>query len=174
LQGGDRIDPSRLNPVTLNFLKHVPVSNDPCGRLQYGIPNSSTEHQALGKVDYTINANQSLFARYFYTVYDSHLRRQQRADAQPSPRQNNQAHSLVVGHNLGSRHDTQLAAHHLQPHVERSSAAVVFQRHRPGSRVSASARYVGVSVTGNACRRLGRRNRATSTRRDGRSPTTSI
>src|SRR5207237_7377114 len=36
---GNRIDPSRLNPVTLNFLKHVPVSHDPCGRLQYGIPN---------------------------------------------------------------------------------------------------------------------------------------
>ena len=56
LTGGfvnNRIDPSRLSPVTLKFLKHVPVSQDPCGRLQYGIPNNSTEHQGLGKVDYT-------------------------------------------------------------------------------------------------------------------------
>ena len=36
-------------PVSLNFLKHVPVSTDPCGRLKYGIPNNSTEHQGLGE-----------------------------------------------------------------------------------------------------------------------------
>src|SRR5712691_5433959 len=46
---GNRIDPSRLSPVALNFMQHVPVSGDPCGRLQYGIPNNSTEHQALAK-----------------------------------------------------------------------------------------------------------------------------
>src|SRR2546425_5106893 len=48
LTGGfvnNRIDASRLSPVTLKFLQHVPVSQDPCGRLQYGIPNNNTEHQ---------------------------------------------------------------------------------------------------------------------------------
>src|SRR6185436_1605312 len=68
---GNRIDPSRFSSVALNFLKHVPVSDDPCGRLQYGIPNNSTEHQALGKVDYTLNQKQTLFVRYFYAVYDN-------------------------------------------------------------------------------------------------------
>src|SRR5437762_5591087 len=52
---GNRIDPSKLSSVSLNLLKHVPVSTDPCGKIQYGIPNNNTEHQALGKVDYTIN-----------------------------------------------------------------------------------------------------------------------
>src|SRR6266540_1619292 len=39
---GNRIDPSRLSSVTLNLLKHIPVSTDPCGRIQYGIPNNNT------------------------------------------------------------------------------------------------------------------------------------
>ena len=47
------------------------MSQDPCGRLQYGIPNNSTEHQGLAKVDYSLSGNQSLFARYFYAVYDN-------------------------------------------------------------------------------------------------------
>src|SRR4029077_3296877 len=74
LTGGfvnNRIDPSRLSSVSLNALKHIPVSTDPCGKVQYGIPNNSTEHQALAKVDYTINSNSSLFVRYFYAVYDN-------------------------------------------------------------------------------------------------------
>src|SRR6185295_15085300 len=58
LAGGfvnNRIDPSRFSPVTLNFLKHVPVSSDPCGKVVYGIPNNNTEHQGLAKIDYTIS-----------------------------------------------------------------------------------------------------------------------
>ena len=68
--------------------------------MQYGIPNNNTEHQALGKVDYTINSSQSVFARYLYAVYDnpatydgSNVLTLSRTG------QNNQAHSLVVGHN---------------------------------------------------------------------------
>src|SRR5207302_3244247 len=68
---GNTLDPSRLSPVALNFLKHVPVSNDPCGRLQYGIPNNNTEQQALSKVDYTFNEHQTMFARYYYAHYNN-------------------------------------------------------------------------------------------------------
>jgi hypothetical protein len=48
--------------VAPNFLKHAGVhrSAASCN----GIPNNSAEHQALAKVDYTINSNSSLFARY--------------------------------------------------------------------------------------------------------------
>src|SRR5262245_14511086 len=30
------INPALFNPVALNILKHIPLSTDPCGRLQYG------------------------------------------------------------------------------------------------------------------------------------------
>ena len=51
-----RIDPAAFSPIALGFLEHVPVSTDPCGRLQYGIPNNNTEHQTLGRADYTLVA----------------------------------------------------------------------------------------------------------------------
>src|SRR5438046_7265560 len=145
-------DPSRLNPVSLNFLKHVPASTDPCGRLQYGIPNNNTEHQVLAKVDYTMSANSSLFARYFYAVYDnpatydgSNVLTLSRTG------QNNQVHSLVLGHNqvlststLNSLHVTINRTLNDRPLPPYFSATDL------GSRIfSLVPGYVGVSVTGN-------------------------
>jgi hypothetical protein len=102
----NRIDPALFNPVALNILQHVPVSTDPCGRLQYGIPNNSTEHQNLSRADYTINRSQSLFGRYLYAMYDNPATYDgSNALTLSRTGQNNQVHSLVVGHNwiLSSR-----------------------------------------------------------------------
>ena len=138
--------------MTLNFLKHVPVSTDPCGRLQYGIPNNSTEHQGLAKVDYTISANQSMFARYFYAVYDnpatydgSNVLTLSRTG------QNNQAHSLVVGHNLVLSSSTLNSLHvTFNRTLNDRPLPPYFSATDLGSRVfSLVPGYVGVSVTGN-------------------------
>jgi hypothetical protein len=96
----NRIDPSRFSPIALRFLEHVPLATDPCGRLQYGIPNNNTEHQALGKIDYTISNSQNIFGRYMYAVYDNPAT-YDGANVLTLSRtgQNNQAHSFVVGHN---------------------------------------------------------------------------
>lgn len=149
---GNLIDPSRLSSVALNFLKHVPVSPDPCGRLQYGIPNNNTEHQGLVKLDYTINQSQSLFARYFYAVYDnpatydgSNVLTLSRTG------QNNQVHSLVLGHNqvlspstLNSLHIAINRTFNDRPLPSFFSATDL------GARVfSLVPGYVGVSVSGN-------------------------
>jgi Carboxypeptidase regulatory-like domain len=96
----NRIDPSRFNRPAMQFLQKVPVATDPCGRLQYGIPNNNTEHQTLARADYSINSNQSMFARYLYAVYDNPATYDGRNVLTLSRTgQNNQAHSLVVGHN---------------------------------------------------------------------------
>src|SRR5580765_1169154 len=155
LTGGfvnNTIDRSRLSPVTLKFLEHVPVSQDPCGKLQYGIPNNSTEHQGLAKVDYTLSGNQSMFARYFYAVYDnpatydgSNVLTLSRTG------QNNQVHSLVAAHNqvlsastLNSLHVTFNRTLNDRPLPPYFSATDL------GARVSSLVPgYVGVSVTGN-------------------------
>ena len=149
---GNKIDVSKLSPVALKFLQHVPVSDDPCGRLQYGIPNNNTEHQGLAKIDYTINQNSSLFARYFYAVYDnpatydgSNVLTLSRTG------QNNQVHSLVLGHNqvlsastLNSLHVTINKTLNDRPLPSFFSATDL------GSKVSSLVPgYVGVSVTGN-------------------------
>jgi hypothetical protein len=96
----NRIDPSRFNASSMRFLQKVPVSTDPCGRLQYGIPNNNTEHQTLARVDYSMSSSQSLFGRYLYAVYDNPAT-YDGANVLTLSRtgQNNKAHSMVFGHN---------------------------------------------------------------------------
>ena len=72
LRGGfsnNQIDPSKFSPAAMAILKYIPASNDPCGKIQFGVANDSTDNQALGKVDYTMNTSQTLTARYFYARY---------------------------------------------------------------------------------------------------------
>jgi hypothetical protein len=96
----NQIDPSRLNPVAVSFTRFLPVSTDPCGRVQYGIPNNNTEHQAIGKVDYTLTQSQSMFTRYLYAVYENPATYDgQNALTLSRTGQKNQVHSVVTGHN---------------------------------------------------------------------------
>ncbi len=65
------------------------------------IPQNNTEHRALTKVDYTLNNQQSLFTRYLYAVYDNPATYDGKNVLTLSRTgQNNQAHSIVVGHNF--------------------------------------------------------------------------
>ena len=94
------INPALFNPVALKILQHVPVATDPCGRLQYGVPNNNTEQQNLSRADYTLTSNQSLFGRYLYAVYDNPATYDgTNALTLSRTGQNNQVHSLVIGHN---------------------------------------------------------------------------
>ena len=61
----NKIDPTLFNKSSLAFLKHIPVSTDPCGAINYGISQNSHENQGIGRVDYTMNAHHSMFFRYF-------------------------------------------------------------------------------------------------------------
>ena len=148
---GNRIDPSRLNPVAMNIAKYLPVPDDPCGRVQYGIPDNNTEHQAIGKIDYTLSTSQSLFTRYMYAVYENPATFDgQNALTLSRTGQKNQVHSVVVGHNYVLSSSTL------------NSLRVTFNRtlnDRPlpefftatdmGSRIHSPLKgYVGVSVTG--------------------------
>ena len=108
----NRLDPSRLNNVAVNFLKYVPVASDPCGALRYGIPNNNTEHQGLAKVDYILGDGQSAFVRYFYAVYDNPATYDGQSVLTLSRAgQNNKAHSVVVGHNWALSSNTFNALH---------------------------------------------------------------
>ncbi len=155
LTGGftnNQISPSRLSPVSLNFLKHVPLSTDPCGKLQYGIPNDNKEHQALVKGDYTINHSQNAFVRYFYAYYDnpatydgSNVLTLSRTG------QNNQVHSVVGGHNwvLSPRTLNSLHVSFNKTFNDRSMPEY-FTAADLGAKVySPLPGYVGVSVNGN-------------------------
>jgi Carboxypeptidase regulatory-like domain len=148
----NKIAPSQFSPVSLNFLKKVPVSTDPCGKATYGIPNNSTEHQGLGKVDYTLNGAQSVFVRYFYAVYDNPATYDgQNVLTLSRTSQNNQAHSGVAGHNFIISTNTLNSIHAtFNRTLNDRSMPEYFSAADLGAKVySPVDGYVGVSVTGN-------------------------
>jgi hypothetical protein len=149
---GNRIDPSRLNPVSVAMLKYLPVPSDPCGRITYGIPDNNTEHQGLGKIDYNLTANQTMFARYMYAVYENPATYDgQNALTLSRTGQKNQVHSLVYGHNyvlsanrLNAFHFTYNTTINDRPLPEYFTATDL------GSRVVSPLKgYVGIAVNGN-------------------------
>ncbi len=64
---GNQVPVSRFNPQALAFLKYIPTSADPCGRLQLAIPNNSDEDQFLTRGDWNKSDRHNIFGRYFFT-----------------------------------------------------------------------------------------------------------
>src|SRR5262245_1877987 len=156
LTGGftnNQIDPARLSSIALNFAKYLPTATaDPCGRVQYGIPNNNTEHQAIGRMDYTLNARQSLLTRYLYSVYENPATYDGKNVLTLSRTgQKNQAHSVVVGHNLllSASFINSLRVTYNKTINDRPLPAY-FTATDLGSKIySPLEGYVGISVTGN-------------------------
>ncbi|MBV8903116.1 MAG: TonB-dependent receptor, partial [Acidobacteriia bacterium] len=63
---------SLISPQALQIAKLLPPPtnpNDPCGKVIYGAVVQINQHQVLGRIDYQLNAKQSLFGRYMATKY---------------------------------------------------------------------------------------------------------
>jgi hypothetical protein len=65
----NRIAQSLISPQALAITKLLPSATDDCGRVTYGAITQINEYQTLGRVDYQINANHSIFGRYMATTY---------------------------------------------------------------------------------------------------------
>ncbi len=66
----NQIPVSRLNPQTSKVVSsYLPVTNDPCGKIVYGIPTLGDEDQAIGRVDWVQSSKNTLFGRYFLDQY---------------------------------------------------------------------------------------------------------
>ncbi|MGE3843649.1 MAG: carboxypeptidase regulatory-like domain-containing protein, partial [Vicinamibacterales bacterium] len=64
----NRIDPSLLSPAAVAIAKRLPTTTDPCGQITYSRQLKPREAQSIGRVDWQIGQNQSLFARYIRTI----------------------------------------------------------------------------------------------------------
>jgi hypothetical protein len=65
----NQIPVSQFDPAALKLLNsYIPVSSDPCGKTQYGIPANNPDNQWIGRVDYAMRSNMQLYVRYF--IYD--------------------------------------------------------------------------------------------------------
>src|SRR5262245_53363588 len=62
----NRIDPALFSPAALNLMARSdwPKTTDPCGRVVYGNRSAENQHSAVGKIDYQMSSNHSIFGRY--------------------------------------------------------------------------------------------------------------
>jgi len=67
----NQVPVSRFNPSSLKLNAYLPTSNDPCGKVTYGIPTTGDEEQAIGRVDWTHNEKHSMYGRYFLAQYSN-------------------------------------------------------------------------------------------------------
>ena len=67
----NQINPTAFNSAALALQKMLPQTSDPCGKVTFAIPQSISENQFITRVDSTLNANNSLYGRYFLDGYSS-------------------------------------------------------------------------------------------------------
>ena len=60
----NHLAPSAISPAAVNIAKRLPAPVDQCGRTNFGNPVASNEYFPIGKLDYQINSNHSMFGRY--------------------------------------------------------------------------------------------------------------
>ncbi len=65
----NQIKPALFSPAALNITGRLPKTNDPCGLINYTLPTSIDESQAVGKLDYQWSAKHSMLGRYMATTY---------------------------------------------------------------------------------------------------------
>ena len=61
---GNRIDPARFSPAAVKMAGFLPKTTDPCGQITYSQPDDRDEGQYVGRVDYQLGGNHSIFGRY--------------------------------------------------------------------------------------------------------------
>jgi hypothetical protein len=65
----NQIPVSRFSQPAVTLLtKYLPVSSDPCGKVQYGLPENNPDDQVIGRIDYVRNQKHSVYGRYY--LYD--------------------------------------------------------------------------------------------------------
>jgi hypothetical protein len=65
----NRINPALLNPAAVRIAQQLPSTTDPCGRVGVTNPRNIRELQAIGRADYQLTNNHSLFGRYMATTF---------------------------------------------------------------------------------------------------------
>ena len=61
------------NAASLALVKYMPsqlITTDPCGKVNYAVPNNQTDTEIITREDWTISPTQHFYGRYFYDGYD--------------------------------------------------------------------------------------------------------
>jgi len=63
----NRVSPAQFSPAALRIAAQYPQTSDPCGKLIWGARAIENQGQYVGRIDYQMNAKQSVFGRYVGT-----------------------------------------------------------------------------------------------------------
>jgi hypothetical protein len=66
----NRVSPALFSPAAMNLARRLPSTTDPCGEITYQTSNSSDQWQGVGRIDFQMSPNHSLFGRYIITSYE--------------------------------------------------------------------------------------------------------
>ena len=64
---GNRIDPALFSPAAMNLARRLPTATDPCGQITYSTSADSNEGQGIGRIDYQMTKDHTVFGRYMAT-----------------------------------------------------------------------------------------------------------
>jgi len=64
---GNRINPALFSPAAMRLAQRLPRTDDPCGQITFQTTDDSNEGQGLGRVDYQLTPDHSVFGRYMAT-----------------------------------------------------------------------------------------------------------
>jgi carboxypeptidase family protein/TonB-dependent receptor-like protein len=64
---GNRINPALFSPAAMRLARLLPTATDPCGQITYATTADSNEGQGIGRVDYQLTQDHSIFGRYMAT-----------------------------------------------------------------------------------------------------------
>ena len=63
----NRINPALFSPAAMNLARRLPATTDPCGQITYQTTGDSNEGQGIGRLDYQLTTDHSVFGRYMAT-----------------------------------------------------------------------------------------------------------
>jgi len=96
----NRINPALFSPAALNIARRLPTSTDPCGQITFTTTNDSNEGQSIGRIDYQMSADHSVFGRYMATFIKKSPAYEGGSDnvlKAANPGFDNLAHTLTLG-----------------------------------------------------------------------------
>ena len=97
---GNRIDPALFSPAALRLANRLPTATDPCGQITYTTKDDSNEGQGIGRIDYQLTQDHTIFGRYMATYIKKPPAYQGAGDnviKAANSGINNLAHALTLG-----------------------------------------------------------------------------
>jgi hypothetical protein len=68
----NRIDPAAFAAPALAVVRRINLTpNNPCGEVSFGVRSTSDEHQYIGRIDYQMSQEHTLFGRVVVNKYDT-------------------------------------------------------------------------------------------------------